>query len=342
MNSSLWSKLVVGISISLVALVMISSYLINAEFYFNHQVNCCYKFSPDERNYKLNLIEKNIGFNNYDGVLLGSSSSSHIDTKFFTDEDIFNFSVSAMSPLEYLDATLHLQNYNSKPVKKFYISLEFFTSDSNEIKKQTGFYLSDYLQKRRASSFLFDQLIDYRPLWNFLSDFLFEKQYYSFYIKSENVNYFRDFGSTEVLRNIKQGLDRVLYSELLNYRYYPGYRKILMDFKSSIPDGEFIVFVPPVSDDYFRAISNLRLIEYKRWIIDIVNVFGAVKVLPPRNLLSTQQHEYFVDNRHYKNSTAEILVKNLIGGSGEFITVSSSNLAEYFDLIDFYSSQQKF
>lgn len=277
------------------------NYVVDPLWTFSHQN----KFNQiqsgfDERQQKTNKIyfDKSL---NYNGILLGSSRATFINQNYFnTNMKIFNYASSSMFPYEYKGYLDFAKRVKGKDLDYVVIGADFFGS---KVPRDVKFEKPEFYIKNTINSFY-----QYKSL---LSSDLFIKSVKN--IKNIKLHpesfYSRDNIKTKTKpseakrikafkTNLKRHTDELSGSK---YTYNEDYFNILKIIKQENPTTKFIIFTSPITADLISSIltKGNNFENHKRWLNEIVEVFGEVYDFCGVNSITKNVYNYPDDDHYY-------------------------------------------
>jgi len=300
MKDKKWILIGLGCSIISILFIVLSNYLINPNYYFKHNIFSIEKSNPDERKFKTNYLANNQSTNNFNTILLGSSVATYINQLDFLNMSVYNYAVSGMIPQEYIYAIDYLDSQNSHKVENVIIGLDFYTSNKNEIERISSFNIKHYIS---------NPTMKYVTLENI--KFLLEGEPLSrYYYRWKNIKYAIKLDNDIIKRNMEYSI-RIIKKELNDYVYYLKYKEDLFSIKNRYKNKFFIIFIPPITTPLLHLILKEHFIEYKRWVKDIIAVFGQVHSFAYFNETSNDFLNNFQDGRHFYPSVGVKIAKDI-------------------------------
>lgn len=271
------------------------------------------QYGFNERQQKTNYIY-NRKLDNFDGILLGSSRSTFINQNDFYNMKIYNYALASMYPYEYkgyIDFAKEINNGND--FKYIIIGLDFFgTKIPTNIKfKNPEFYIENTKSILYRLKMLFTVDTVQKSIANLENSFSGQKQYYD----RNNIKYQEKLSEEERMQNYTKSLKgHILSLSEPEYNYNENYIKILKDIKKDNPTSKFIIFTPPVTADLLVSIIQKanRLSEYKKWLHELIEVFGEVNHFMTINSITKNLQNYPDDDHAYPHVVK--LVANKLSG----------------------------
>jgi hypothetical protein len=266
----------------------------------------------DERLLKTNNIT--FGKQDYNSLLLGSSRVTYINEHEFPTK-VFNYAVSSMLVEEYNPFIMYAEKVNKKNFDTIYLGLDFWGTNVNRPKGKMQ-DLKVYINKINQPFYRTRQLFSFNT-------FNYAKQ--NFYSSKENKILFNSFRAYN-RENIATARDVTLEEKekFLNdfrsenqketYVYDPTYKNMLLQLKKNHPNSKFVVFLTPVFKERWELEfqTQEKWNDYKRWVSDVVEVFGECTDFMTVNSITTNI-ENFYDTQHAYPKIGAIMVKRIIG-----------------------------
>ena len=331
MSNYRWVVKFLLLSLVLMAILASSNYILNNNYYFNHNLVKFEKHSPDERKYKANYIYNNKLNNDFDTVILGSSITTFLDQKRFYPSNAYNFAVNGMIPAEYKSALNYLEKYNSTDIETVILGLEFFVSNVNEVKRINASNIEKYLTIKDDLLSLIKYLTSVDNIIQPIQSLLGRNT--KFYRHFSNVKSHDKLSLHEVKYNIEHGLKRTA-EELNRYKYDENYKRILKGFVDSNKNKDMTVFISPQSYPYFALLLDLKFDEYSRWIRETVSIFGDVLYFNYPNEITSNYLNNYQDARHYTSQSGDIIVDDIVNSShNNYVTLTMENVDSYLKVL---------
>lgn len=264
-------------------------------WYFDHQNQWNQVQHPfNERQQKTNWLASHPA--NYDTLLLGSSRASYLNQYEFHQGDCYNYSVSSMKPAEFGEYLSFFISKNSKSLKKVYIGLDFF--GTNTFAKFDFDEPSTIISHATSNGYFFKMLFN---LDNFLQgwkNLIFHRDYYD----RSNV---KNSVCPEKKEDQLATYCREVYGK---YEYDSSYKDHLQNLKRNFPEIDFHIFTTPVSEELLQTLEFCqREGDYLRWLQDIEEVFGSFDHM----MVHGWQEEDFLDAHHPSTTGANKIIRLL-------------------------------
>lgn len=288
----------------------------------------------DERQQKTNLVR--FSEFNYDGLLLGSSRTTHINQWAFADTRVFNYAAVGMRPVEFSGYVAFAQSVRRRPFKVIYLGMDFVAT--NRLNPGSPLRAGHYVQSSEALLYRLESLLNYDT---FGKSFRNIRQAASTTAcdcyNRQNVK--RLPAAPLDIRTAAVSSDIAAYSTKVygpDYVYEDRLKLILASLKNDHLGTRFVPFITPPSYKLFQVLVRMgRLPDYERWLTEMIDVFGGVYDFSGRNSITTNMDNY-VDGHHFRDNVGDLIVARLenriIGGDfGVYIT--RQNLASHIAAI---------
>lgn len=336
MSYKKWIKLFFIISFFIITFIISINYWIDPLWTFphSHKFNKIQK-SFDERQLKTNYIY-NRGLKSFDGILLGSSRSTFINQNDFKNMNIYNYSFANMYPYEYDGYIDFAKKVKGQDFKYIIIGADFYgTNVPKDMKsKMPEFYINKteeifYKYKMLLSLDVFE-----KSLLNIKYSLIGRMRYYD----RKNIKYQERVIEDKRIKSYNiaiKGHTNSLSND--KYMYNDNYLKILEQIKRKNPNTKIIIFTSPISSNLLVSIikEGKRINEYKRWINEMINVFGEVNHFMDINTITLNLQNY-PDDDHAYPYVLKLLANKV---SGEYnnkspvnfgIVLNKGNVDSYF------------
>ncbi len=338
MNSKKFLKVVFGFSFSIIFLIFFINYIVDPLWLFQHSNKFNQKQgSYDERQLKTNYLYYNLK-DNFDGILLGSSRATYVNQNDFENMNIFNYSSGAMHPYEYKFYIDFAKKIKGKELKYIIIASDFFGTNRTDIKSRID--PKKYI----------DNTINYNRYKLLFSIDTFNKSFknirYSFkdrdlYYDRNTVKYHKIIPRDDMIKkhivSIKESTNLVSDP---NYSYDSQYITMLKTIKNENPNTKFIIYTSAVTSDLFVSIikNANRWEEYKKWLNELIEVFGEVNHFMYINSVTKNLDNYYDDNHAYPFALKFIANKLSNTNNAEIpedfgVLLTKSNIDEYLESI---------
>jgi hypothetical protein len=277
----------------------------------------------------------------YDTLILGSSRTTLINQEDFTGMNAFNYAVSNMSIREYDSFLEFAKQQNGEDFKNVIIGVDFFKSSIKE--SQTPASIDEYVRQTKEPFYRWKNLLSYEVYEYSKRNYLMSKDN----IIAATRIYKRD--NTSKLQKINYLTARKQTSAKINkfrkefygdvYQYNPHYKDYLQILKKKNPNTRFIVFTTPISQPLFHAlVEEGRLEDYKRWIRDLVDVFGGIyNFMYPNSITNNMQN--YIDGHHFYPEIGTKIAHRIIGKTEDVpkdfgVYVTKENVEEHLKEVE--------
>jgi|JYMV01.1.fsa_nt_gi hypothetical protein len=335
MKGKIWVRIWAVVAALMIVTIGFVNFLMDPLWLYSHAFDFnSIQSGFNERQQKTNLVQFQ-EMDKYDGLLLGSSRTAQINQNDFLDFNIFNYASNSMYPFEYKSYVDFFKSRKSKPLKYIVIGADF----SNTNTPKTDYFTPpqhyiDNAQKpfyRYSALFSMDTLkYSVRNLKNYQ---LGSPQYYN----RGNVKITSKFSKEKFMERYGSGLLQNTRKFIgKSYQYNIEYIDILTKLKSHNPDSEILVFTSPITADLLVSIieNGDRLLEYKRWLKNLVELFGQIYHFNDINDITTNLDNY-ADDHHYYGHVGTLIANKLSGvpnldmPKNFGILLNAKNLSEY-------------
>ncbi|WP_418179816.1 hypothetical protein ACNSOO_05035 [Aliarcobacter lanthieri] len=310
MSSKKFLKIVFISIFIIISFIGIVNYIVDPLWLFNHSNKLNQKQgSYDERQLKTNYLYFKIK-GNFDGILLGSSRATYVNQNDFENMNIFNYSAGAMMPFEYKGFIDFAKKLKGEDLKYIIIGSDFFGTNEIDEKSRLSpeYYINNVLNNSRYK-FLFSIDTFKKSINNIRYSLKGREMYYD----REAIKYRNKISEEEVLKNYSNSIkEQVKILSYPNYKYNENYINILKTIKNENSNTKFIIYTSAVTSDLLVSIikNGKRWDEYKRWLYELIEVFGEVNHFMTINSITKNLENYFDDNHAYP-STLKLIANKL-------------------------------
>jgi hypothetical protein len=199
----------------------------------------------NERQQKTNYITYH-DFN-YQGLIIGSSTSTNINQYLFRGISVYNYSINGLQPDEYLPYIRYAKERNGKDFEYIIMGLDFMYAA--KLPPPT-FNPAAVFSETRSPLYRLKTLISLDTLKFSRRNFMNYLYGRHIYYDRNNVKYSTTLSREVQDYNIKLLLGLFEKSDhpfaFNNYKYDEGYRSVLMQIRDDNPRTKFIIFTTPV------------------------------------------------------------------------------------------------
>lgn len=298
MSSKKFLKVVLGLSFFVAILIGGINYIFDPLWMFDHSNKLNQKQEGfDERQQRTNYIYFKSEAK-FDGILLGSSRATFVNQNDFVNMNIFNYASSSMQPFEYKGYIDFAKKVKGQDLKYIIIGSDFYGSGiPKDVKfEKPEFYINNTLNFAYKSLFSFDVIK--KSIKNIIISLFGSSMYYD----RENIKYQEKVTEAERYKRYKENIKRHTL-ELSNprYQYNNEYLNILRTIKNENSNSKFIIYTSAVTSDLFVSIikNGERWEDYKRWLYDLIEVFGEVNHFMDINSITRNLENYPDDDHAY-------------------------------------------
>lgn len=340
MSSKNFLKIVITVFIFIniisIANIAITNYLADPLWLFNHKNEFNEKQDGfDERQQRTNYIYfKSEG--KFDGILLGSSRATFVNENDFVNMNIFNYSSNSMHAFEYKEYIDFAKKVKGKDLKYVIIGSDFYnTAIPKDVKfNKPSFYINN------TTSFFYK----YKMLFSYDLYLRSKNQMRipnnkSMYYDRNNIKYQDKVSEEERKRRYDINLKRhVEYFSYPNYEINDDYVNILKTIKKENPNSKFIIYTSAITSNLLVSIikNAERWEDYKRWIYQLIEVFGEVHHFMDINSI-TKNLENYPDDDHAYPFVLKLLANKISNFENKEIpedfgiVLRRENIDEYFE-----------
>ncbi|WP_342528368.1 hypothetical protein MKY84_05615 [Chryseomicrobium sp. FSL W7-1435] len=321
--------IVIFFSMTLVPLLIIGSfsYWIDPLWSFSHKHDYNdVQAVIDERQQKVN--ELYFGDNDFDTLLIGSSRTTYVPANKFEGMDVYNFSASDLSFLEYRPMIEFAQQQNNQPFERIILGVDFFKS--SEFQSEKAVDLAPYIEKVQEPFYRWKNLIS-------LDVFDYAKRNYDWSAEGrlrtlrqynrDNIAEAREFEQATIEKETAAKVEKFraeFYGD--NYRYDSRVKEELEAIQSAYPNAELIVFTTPISTPLYETlVEEGNLPDYERWLEDLKGGADEVYHFMYPNSVTNNLANYF-DGHHFYPHIGEQIAKTISTGEieGDFGQILSN------------------
>lgn len=345
MNNKRW--IYIFFSITFLVLVIIGSinYYVDPNWMFTHSNKYNQKQNAfNERQQKTNHIYFN-GMKNYNGILLGSSRAAYVNQNEFKNMNIYNYAVNAIYLYEYKKYIDFSKEIKGKDLDYIILGLDFY-STSNKIDKKSN-DPKIYINNVKSPFYKYKTLFSYDTFNYSIDNIKYKKNKY---YDRNNIKYYNKYSENKRKKKFRRGITKHLKNfDNKNYTYNDNYKEMLIDIKKNNPNSKIIVYTSPITSELLVSILKKkdRFKEYKRWIYEIVGVFGSFNHFMTINSV-TKNFSNYPDDDHLYPDKIKYLANKLSGYDNKDIPkdfgiiLDKSNIKEYFDELESDINQYEF
>jgi hypothetical protein len=264
----------------------------------------------DDRQQKTNYLKFRGA--TYDTLIVGNSRVRMMDHNDFGPR-AYNYAMAGMIPREYRDFIDYAKKVNGRDFKEIYLGLSFAHSNS-KIAYFSGRKPSYYIEKAEEPLYRYTQL---------MSGDVFDYSFKNFrFARRKNLTTYFDRDNVQHVTRSRVQFDKTLAKDMgstvdayrKSYQYMDDYRSILESIKNDNPSTRITVFTTPVSQPLFCAmVVEGRMNDYKRWLRDIVDVYGEVHHFEYLTSVARDPRRYYMDGHHYYPETGRLLAHKMRG-----------------------------
>ncbi|WP_457747981.1 hypothetical protein [Sulfurimonas sp.] len=322
------------------------NYIMDPLWTFSHK----YNFNNiqkgfDERQQKTNYVNFK-SMNQYKGILLGSSRTTHINQNDFGNMKIFNYASSSMRPYEYKGYIDFFKKKKQGELNYVIIGADFYgICNPIDVKfKKPEFYID----KAQSFMYRYKMLFSIGAIKNSLRNYkIFYTGAHQYYDR-DNIKYAEKVSEKERFERYTKNLKRHTESFMSpKYEYNSNLISIYTSLKKNNPNTKIILFTSPITADLLVSIikNGDKLEEYKQWLKNMVDIFGEVYQFMDINSITTNLDNY-PDDDHFYDNVAQMVANKIAGIENKNIPndfgilLNSSNIDKY--LINFENKLKEY
>jgi len=300
MNTKRWTKIWFFTFFTIIPIVAIINYMVDPLWMFSHsnKYNSIQK-AFNERQQKTNHIYFN-GLEKYDALLLGSSRVTYINQNDFHGMDLYNYAFNDSAPHEFGEFIKFAKEVKGKDFKYIILGADFMATETPSIVKSK--HPKTYIDNAKSFAYKYKTLISFDALKESLKNIKYsQKGTARVYYDRQNIKYRTKLSPEKRLEKYNYNMKlRLIHSADGKYIYDKNYIPRLKKLKADNPNSQFIIFTTPVSANLLVSMIriNKRLPEYKRWLNELIEVFGEVHHFMSINSITTNLENY-PDAEHY-------------------------------------------
>jgi hypothetical protein len=285
------------------------------------------KYLYDERDQKTRYIVRSDGM--YDGLLIGSSRTAHINSTDFKNAKYFNYASSGLLPIEY-SSFIEVAKKRNK-ITSIVIGFDFFATNASEHPKEYKI-ATDYELGATYRNLLSFSGIKYSRISISCSarTVCLERSYTTSFARTWNV--ITPEARKERTRLQLEQYSRTYYSA--NYRFDPSFETTLKKLRAENPDIKLIGFTTPISQELFELLVDRGLIQhYERWLGLLLENLDEVYDFMGVNSVTSNPNNY-IDAHHFSPVVGKYIAQRIEGYSGSVpadfgIKLSASTLHQH-------------
>lgn len=322
-----WLKYSSLLIVLLLSVVVLFNYFLDPLWCFNNFYFTKYKNSYDERALKTNYLVYSKA--KYDGILLGSSRSTLINTdKKFNDYKIFNYSCASLQVREYKGLIDNAKKINNNKLPIVILGADFFTY-LNEPKLQNN--PEKYYDDTKNFINRFEILLSYDTFKKAKKNLTIKEPIFLERVYDKNYNVFTSVNNEESnINNINNSVPKFEKEFYAKDTPINNFSLKMRELKEQYPDTKFVIFTTPITKELLsKILENKKLYElYENWIRELIGVFGEVNHFMFLNDISLNSSKNFYDGHHVYPFVGDIIYQSLIENkeSNNMMKINTDNL----------------
>ncbi len=276
------------------------------------------------------------GLQEYDYLLLGSSRSTYINQNDFAPWRVYNYASADMHPYEYKGWIEIAQKLKGDSFKGIIIGVDFWATNGRRLKR---------LEKGNKDPEHYF-LMATKPMYRVKNLFSFESLKKSLealqhrFLQPGTIDYDRG----NVKHTIRVGAQRkqrvsqmqkMIYAQDIygpKYRYDDSLQRRFEALRQRYDHSTFYIFTTPVSKELFRLLQKQNMIKYyKRWLHELVGVFGKVYHFMEINGVTADPRNY-PDLHHFYPEVGSMIAETVVTGKpkkGFGVVLTPENIDNY-------------
>jgi hypothetical protein len=264
----------------------------------------------DDRQQKTNYLT--FGHESYDTLMIGNSRVRMMDHNDFGPH-VFNYALAGMIPIEYEAYLDYARKLNGRDFKEIVLGLSFAHTNGH----------FDYFAGRPPSYYFANVQNPFYLYGMLTSGDVFKHAFANLkHARRNDITTYFDRNNVQHVRRERVQLDKTLAGSLddsrhdyrSNFKYLERYRSILESIKKKNASSKITVFTTPVTQPLFCAmVTGGRLDDYKRWLREMVDVFGEVHHFEYLNSVTRDYRRYYMDGHHYYPETGRLIAHKIMG-----------------------------
>lgn len=298
-----------------------------------------YQDGFDERQLKTNTVT-HTSFD-YDTLIVGTSRTTYVNHSEFKGLNAFNYALSSMMIDEYNDYIEYAKKQNGKDFDTIVMELYFGGFDKE---RGTG-QLDPEHYFQTSNEFLY-------PFKSLMSFDTFDRAKNNYEASKQNElkgprSYDRNNEVSTTITNEKMPLmvNGFLEKNEKNliktgsYPYDPSYFDMLKELKQNNPNTKFLIYIDPTMAPRIDQLLENPIYwdMYKKWIYEIVDIFGSTYNFMTVNSVTKDLTNYF-DTHHFYPQVGNYIAHRLTGDTDvpdDFgVLVTKDNIDEHFKEVE--------
>jgi len=321
--------LIFSLVILLTSLSILSTfnYLMDPLWSFNNFLFTKYKHSYNERTLKTNLLV--FSDVKYDGILIGSSRSTFINTNRDKEKHkVFNYSAASLQIKEYEGLINNVKKITHNDLNIIIIGLDFFTY-LNE--SPLDYSPTKYYDDTQSIFYRFKILLSYDTFKKAMKNLKIDNNFVDERVYDKNYNLFVSKKEMEINhKNIINSAKKFKKQFYNSRKPIDNFKQYINSMLNNNPKTKFIVFTTPVSKELLEVITKDKSLYllYERWIDALVSSFGEVNHFMYLNTIAKDSSNNFYDSHHMYPHTADKVYTDLNTGreTDNMMKINKNNL----------------
>lgn len=294
--------------ITIISIISLLNYLANPLWCFDHNFKISkFKNQYNEREQKTNLLY--FGEKKYDGILIGSSRSSYINTNNSKKHNLFNYSIASLHIKEYKGYIDIAHKIDVRNTQTIILGLDFFSylNDSHISKTPSEFY-----EDISSPFYRFKTLLSYDSLRKAKKNIKIAKNTKERVYTNNYTVYTTIRSEEETKQVISEKIEDFTNRFYKKPKEYVNYNQILTEIKLAYPKTNFIIITTPITKDLFIELKKHNLYkEYENWIKSLVSIFGEINHFMYLNQITNNGYKNFYDGHHFYPYVGDLILNQI-------------------------------
>lgn len=268
-------------------------------------------------------------------LLIGTSRTTYINASNF-EQSIFHYGISALHVQEYLTYIKYAEKHNGQPFDTIFMEISARSFDVEYANRFPDTYAR--IAETEKEFYRLTHLFSYETLVRSIQNHEIAEIGYSpkprLYDRDLHVQTF--FESRDISKRLyfyQYNQDKREAKNEHENLYDPSYKETLLEIRNSFPNSQFVVFNDPMLMERLEiTFTNVHLREgYKRYIRDVVDVFGIFYSFHVESDM-TKEHSRYFDLFHYYPETGDQVAEAIQHPENNpfVFAITKNNIEEYF------------
>ena len=245
----------------------------------------------------------------YDSLLFGSSRTTYINQHNFPNMEVYNYAVSNMSIQEFSGYIDYAKELKNSDFDNLILGLDFFASNKNREIQDPLMTIEQvnepFYRLKNLMSIDTIELSVNNLKASHTEEYNFQRNY-----SRSNVAVPGEVNKEEVADRVRETVKTYqndFYGD--TYEYNEQYKLELEKLVIENSQTEFLVFTTPVTEEVFQVLyEENRIEDYKKWLQDIIDVFGGVHHFMYINSVTANYQEHYYDGHHFLPHVGDYMI----------------------------------